>query len=102
MLIALSACAYGVNRPWMGVTFGLAAIFVRELALPYVVVCVAIAWWQGRRSELLAWSIGLLAWVGFFGLHWWRVTEVIAAGRTPINKAGSSLAGPASSLPRPK
>ena len=71
---------YGVNRPWLGVAFGLAAIFFRELALPYGLVCVAIAWREGRRSELAAWAVGLLAWLAFFALHWWRVSQVIALG----------------------
>jgi hypothetical protein len=78
VLIALSVCAYGVNRPRWGVALGLAAIFFRELALPYCLVCAAIAWWQGRRSELAAWTLGLLAWLAFFGLHWWHVSERIA------------------------
>ena len=34
VLIGLSVCAYGLNRPWLGTAFGLAAVFFRELALP--------------------------------------------------------------------
>ena len=78
VLIALSACAYGVNRPWLGVACGLAAVFFRELALPYCVVCAALAWWQGRRGELAVWMFGLLAWLAFFGLHCWQVSQLIA------------------------
>jgi hypothetical protein len=80
VLIALSACAYGISRPWLGVTFGLAALFFRELALPYVVVCAAIAWHDGRRRELTAWTAGLLVWMAYFGLHWWRVSALIGPG----------------------
>jgi hypothetical protein len=80
VLIALSAAAYGINRPRLGVSFGLAAVFCRELALPYCVLCVAIAWWHGRRRELALWSLGLAAWLVFFGWHWWQVHELMAAG----------------------
>ena len=73
VLIALSACAYGINRPYLGVALGLAAVFFRELALPYCVLCAAMALWQGRRRELAVWAIGLAAWLAFFGWHWWQV-----------------------------
>ncbi len=77
VLIGLSVCCYGVNRPWWGLAFGLAALFVRELALPYCVLAAAIAWRQGRRKELAAWLIGLLAWSAFLGWHAWQVSEWI-------------------------
>lgn len=80
ILIALSVCMYGIGRPRIGLAFGLAAIFFRELALPYGVLCAAIAWRRGRRGELAAWLIGLATWFAFFGLHWWYVHEWMAAG----------------------
>ena len=80
VLIGLSACAYGVNRPWLGVAFGLAAVFFRELALPYCVVCAAMAWRQQRRAELTVWLFGLTAWLALFCLHGWYVTGLIAPG----------------------
>lgn len=80
VLIGLSICAYGINRPGWGVAFGLAAVFFRELALPYCVVCVAMAWWQGRRSELRAWALGLLVWFALLGLHSWYVSGLITPG----------------------
>lgn len=75
VLIAMSACAYGVERPALGVALGLAALFLRELAMPYVVVCVALAWWHDRRSELCAWGLGLMAWGLFFAFHAWQVSR---------------------------
>ncbi|MEN6451985.1 MAG: hypothetical protein ABFC96_15965 [Thermoguttaceae bacterium] len=77
VLLALSVCAYGVNRPYTGVAFGLAAVFVRELALPYCLLALGIAWWQGRRREMALWLLGLLAWTTFFALHCWRVSGLI-------------------------
>jgi len=34
VLMLISTCAYGVERPYIGVGAGLAALFFRELALP--------------------------------------------------------------------
>jgi hypothetical protein len=79
LLIALSACAYGLARRRLGVALGLAAIFFRELALPYCVVCIAMAWREGRRRELAAWMLGLLAWLVFFALHAWCVSQAMPA-----------------------
>ena len=64
VFVALSVCAYGMNRPWLGVALGLAAVFFRELALPYCLLGATIAWWHGRRGELAAWTLGLAAWLG--------------------------------------
>ena len=77
VLIALSVCAYGIHRPYWGVAIGLAAVFFRELALPYALLAAALAWHHRRRGELLAWAIGLAAWLVFFGLHWLHVRPLI-------------------------
>lgn len=75
--LTLSVCAYGADRPKWGVAAGLAAVFFRELALPYCLLCAALACWQRRRAEVLAWMAGLAAWAVFFGLHWWQVSQYI-------------------------
>jgi hypothetical protein len=68
-LIALSVCAYGLNRPMAGAALGLAALYFRELALPYCLLMGAIALGNRRRGELLAWTLGLSAWLVFFAWH---------------------------------
>jgi len=85
VLITLSICAYGLNRPAWGTVIGLSAAFCCELALPYCAVCAAIAWRNRRRAELAAWAIGLAAWLVYFGLHWVRVAGLI----TPDARAHS-------------
>jgi len=80
VLMGLSICAYGVNRPGLGVAAGLAALFCRELALPYCLLAVALACWNKRRGELLAWAVGLAAWLAFYGLHCMQVAELIQPG----------------------
>jgi hypothetical protein len=82
-LIALSIAAYGVDLPALGVAAGLAAVFFRELALPYALLAAGLAWRQRRRRELLAWLAGLAAWAVFFGLHCWQVSRVVAPDALP-------------------
>ncbi len=77
VLMAVSLCAYGVNRPSVGVAAGLAAVFFRELALPYCLLAATIAIWNRRRGELLAWSVGLGAYFAFFAIHWHTVVGII-------------------------
>ncbi len=102
VLIAFSLCAYGVEKPLLGLGLGLTALFIRELALPYCLLCAVMAY-KGespifaaqmkhgdcphppRRMglsplhnwELIAWILGLGAWLVFFGWHWWQVSALI-------------------------
>ena len=80
VLIGLSICCYGVNRPRLGVAFGLAAVFFRDLALPYCLLAAGIAWWGKRRAELAAWIAGLAAWLASFALHCRQVGDLIGPG----------------------
>ncbi len=80
VLIALSVGAHGVGRPRWGVALGLAAVFFRELALPYCLVAAAIAWRGGRRRELTAWVVGLTAFLVFFTLHCLQASTLIRPG----------------------
>src|SRR3972149_2750058 len=97
VLIGLSICAYGINRPILGVMLGIAALFVRELALPYCLLCTGMAWWHrgvkgkkgmkgekdmkgvniSRKQELVGWALGLCAWLIFYGWHLWQVSGLI-------------------------
>lgn len=77
VLIGLSICAYGMGRPRWGVALGLAAVFLRELAMPYCLVCAALAWWHGRRGEVWAWIVGLTVFAMCLGLHCWHVSGLI-------------------------
>jgi len=80
VFIGLSICAYGINRPRLGVAMGTAAVFCRELALPYCLLAATIAWWHGRWKELAAWGVALTGWFAFFALHWLQVTQLILPG----------------------
>jgi hypothetical protein len=99
VLIGLSVCAYGINTPKIGFVLGLAALFIRELALPYCLLCAAMALraaagssgsagstvGQANRGthkftfnrELIAWVLGFAAWLLYFGWHWWNASGLI-------------------------
>lgn len=73
VLIGLSLAAYGFDRPQAGCLLGLAALFCRDLAGPYAVACLLLAWHQGRRREAAWWLAGLAAYAVFFA---WHVAQV--------------------------
>ena len=73
-LILVSVAAYGNGWRVVGSVAGLAALFLRDLAAPYVVVCAVLALSERRWREAAAWGFGLAAYAGYFGWHWWMVT----------------------------
>jgi hypothetical protein len=82
VLLAISAVCFGIKRPVAGVVAGMAALFFRELAAPYCVICVALAGVERRYRELALWGIGLAAYAIFFGLHVAEVLPRIAPAAT--------------------
>jgi hypothetical protein len=69
VLLAISAVCFGLQRRNFGIVAGLAALFFRELAAPYVLVCLALALSERRYRELVYWSFGLVAYCVFYYLH---------------------------------
>jgi hypothetical protein len=78
-MMALSLCAYGVDLRFLGATMALAALFFRELALPYCLLGLALALWQRRPKESMVYVVGLAGWAVFYGLHCWKVGPLISA-----------------------
>jgi hypothetical protein len=79
-LIVLSVCAYGLHWRRTAVVAGLAALFCRELAIPYVLICLFLAWRERRRGELAVWMAGLAAWALFYGIHCWAAVHAMPPG----------------------
>lgn len=69
MLILLSASAFGLGYRRTGFGAAIAALFIRELALPYVVVCLALAIREKRHRETAAWLVALALYAGYFAWH---------------------------------
>jgi hypothetical protein len=111
ILILLSLGLWRPERWWPSVLLGLAALLVRELALPYLVVMGALAWWDGRRREALAWAgavavfaIVLAGHAHLATLHApgpGRVSTWLALGGWPFVLATSAWALPLLALPTP-
>jgi hypothetical protein len=80
IFIGVSLAAYGVNLRFLGATMGLAALFFRELALPYCAIGLALALWERRPKESAVWIAGLAGWAVYYGLHCWKVSHLITAG----------------------
>ncbi|WP_141342759.1 hypothetical protein [Bradyrhizobium sp. USDA 3458] len=68
-LILLSIVSYGNGQRLIGISAGLAALFIRELAAPYVLICFAFAIYEKNTREIAAWIAGLLAYAAYFAYH---------------------------------
>lgn len=71
------------------VTAGLAALFFRELALPYCGWAALFALYHRRWLEAAAWSVGIVA---FFGFLYWH-SQQVAAQLTPADLAATTPGG---------
>jgi hypothetical protein len=69
VLVALSACLFANGNRRAGLLAGIAALFFRELAAPYVFVCIALAVYERRYRELGWWFVGLSTYALFFAFH---------------------------------
>jgi hypothetical protein len=77
--IALSLALYARGHWQFSVAFGLLALFLRELAFPFVFVMLATACWQRRKGEALAWLVGVAGFAVFLGIHAWMVNRQLTA-----------------------
>ena len=93
VLVALSAVCFGRERRRAAIAVGLAALFVRELAAPYVLVCIALAAYERRYRELAAWAVGLAAYAVFYGFHILEVLPRIGAEATAHEGGWMRLGG---------
>ena len=69
VLIALSVCAYVRHRWTTAAMLGVCAVFARELAAPYCVVCAVLAMTARRWREVYIWAAGGLVYTVYFVVH---------------------------------
>jgi hypothetical protein len=79
LFIGLSLCFYGLGRRTAGILLGITALFFRELAAPYCVVCFALAVFQRRRYEVIGWIAGFAAYAAFYAWHVSRVLPLMSS-----------------------
>lgn len=82
-LILVSVAAYGNGWRVLGLAAALLALLLRELAAPYVVICVVLALREKRWGEVRLWALGLVAYAAYFGWHWWMVSQQLG----PMDRA---------------
>ncbi len=83
VLILLSVAAYGNGWRWLGLLAAVAALFLRELALPYVLVCVVLSIRERDWQKFLAYAASLTLYAAYFGWHWWMVSSQLG----PMDRA---------------
>lgn len=86
-LIAASVGAYAIESRPLGISLALLALFFRELALPYVLVCSLLAWKGKKRSEVLVFAAGILAYLAYYAAHVLKVNSLLTPADLP-NPAG--------------
>lgn len=79
LLVALSLNCRGEGRYVASVLLGLAAVVIRELALPYLLVMAFAALVERRRAEALAWTVGALVALGCIAAHAMEVSRLVLA-----------------------
>lgn len=77
LLVALSLGVHGGRRVWPSLLLGLAAVLVRELALPYLFVMAALAWREYRRLEAIAWTGAIALFAAALAAHASAVGAVV-------------------------
>jgi len=82
-LILVSVAAYGNGWRVPGLVAALLALFLRELAAPYVVVAIVLALREKRWREVRLWALGLVAYAVYFGWHCWMVSQQLG----PMDRA---------------
>lgn len=83
VLILMSVAARGLRWHWLAFAAAVLALFIRELAAPFVVVSALAALAARRKSEVYAWGAALCAYAGYFLLH----AHEVAAQIGPMDKA---------------
>ncbi len=73
-LIGLSACAFAIGRRRVAFGFAMGALFVRELAAPYCVLCALSAARTSRWREFGAWAAGAAFYAAYYAVHVVQVT----------------------------
>jgi len=75
ILLALSLCAYRLQRWECAVTIAVLALFLRELAAPYCVACALVAVADRRWREVAAWTLGACGYATYYAIHAFHVAQ---------------------------
>src|SRR3569833_1048392 len=76
-LILISVGAYALGWRWVGLVVGVLALFVRDLAVLYVLFCLVLALRERRWRETAAWIVALVAYAAFYAWHWSQLSALL-------------------------
>ena len=77
LTLALGLTLWPRARWWMPLLVIAAALALRELALPFLLLAAGFAWWERRWTELAAWALIALLFALGMALHAARVAQVV-------------------------
>jgi hypothetical protein len=75
--IMLSLAFHVRQWRWACIACALAALSLRELALPFVILMLVLSIMERRCREVVAWASGIAAFALGMAIHWHRVAEMI-------------------------
>ena len=78
--LAISVFAYDREFHVPGFLAGVCALFIRELAAPYVLLCLAVAVTTRRRQEAVAWIGAIMTYGMYYAMHSLQVLAHQAPG----------------------
>jgi len=93
-LVLISVSAYGLGWRWVGLGVGVLALFVRELAVVYALVCLVLAIRERRRREMIAWLCVIAAYAIFYLWHVTQLTALLGPGDHAARVDWLQLGGP--------
>ncbi len=85
LAIALSLTAYISQQRKLAIGWGLMALVFRELAAPYVLLCLILAARERRWSEVIAWISGGVC---YLLAYYWHVQQILP--RIPVDGVAHS------------
>jgi len=93
-LVLISVAAYGLGWRWLGFVAGVLALFVRELAVIYVIVCLVLAIREKRWGETVAWLCVIAAYAAFYLWHVAQLTALLGPADHVARVDWLQLGGP--------
>ena len=76
-LIVLSLALYAHGWRYTSTLPGLAALFLRELVLPFAIIMLLLALTEGKRREASLWFAGIIVFGVEFFIHWLTVSTLV-------------------------
>lgn len=80
VFIGLSLNLYVLGRGGLAAVTGISAVFLRELAAPYAIVCGVLAIGARRRAESRIWIFGGAAYLVYYAVHATAASAAILPG----------------------